>query len=224
MDKIYISKCDEEKLFDWRDEHKNLVRNYKASTKKVKYVLNYEAKNPIIITVIDSGKDRVDFTITQQGKRLDSFRYDRYTWGVSESWNAIKETEEERTVRIGARQEAISIHCSTQALLNNRRIAERNSEQEIRWSVAKTTGKTEIKDTAKKKSKRNNIIKISDALYTPVEAYAKSFHNYTKPTREISVRGHYRHYKSGKTIWIEEYKKNSGKSKKSRHKEYKLDL
>ena len=75
MDKIYISQDGENKLFRWRDEHKNLVRNYKASTKKVKYVLLYETNNPIIITVIDSGEARVDFTVTRQGKRLDAFRY-----------------------------------------------------------------------------------------------------------------------------------------------------
>ena len=55
MDKIYISQDEENKLFQWRDEHKNLVRNYKASTKKVKYILFYEMNNTIIITVIDGG-------------------------------------------------------------------------------------------------------------------------------------------------------------------------
>lgn len=70
--------------------------------------------------------------------------------------------------------------------------------------------------------KKDNIIKISDIIYTPVEANTRGFRNYTKPTREISVRGHYRHYRSGKTIWIDGYKKNTGKDKKS--KKYNLDL
>lgn len=68
MDKIYISQDGESKLFRWRDEHKNLVRNYKASIKKVKYILLDETNNPVIITVIDSGETRVDFTITRQGE------------------------------------------------------------------------------------------------------------------------------------------------------------
>ena len=77
MDKIYISQDGENKLFRWGDENKNLVRNYKASIKKVKYILLDETNNPVIITVIDSGEARVDFTITRQGKRLDFFRYER---------------------------------------------------------------------------------------------------------------------------------------------------
>ena len=34
------------------------------------------------------------------------------------------------------------------------------------------------------------------------------------------VRGHYRHYKSGKVVWIEEYQKGTGKAEKG--KTYKL--
>ena len=34
MDKIYISQDGENKLFRWRDEQKNLVKNYKAKKKK----------------------------------------------------------------------------------------------------------------------------------------------------------------------------------------------
>ena len=91
MDKIYISQDGENKLFRWRDENKNLVRNYKTSTKKVKYILFHETSNPIIITVIDSGEARVAFTITRQGKRLASFRYDRYNMTVNETWHTQKE-------------------------------------------------------------------------------------------------------------------------------------
>ena len=107
MDKIYISKGEENKLFQWRDEHKNLVRNYKASMKKVKHILFYEMNNPIIITVIDSGESRVDFTITRQGKRLDAFRYDRYRMTVNETWHTLKEPKAVKEAKSAGRQEAI---------------------------------------------------------------------------------------------------------------------
>lgn len=219
MDKIYVSQDEENKLFRWRDEHKNLVRNYKASTKKVKYILLYETNNPIIITVIDSGEARVDFTITRQGKRLDSFCYDRYKMTVNEKWYALKEPKAVKEAKSAGRQEAISIHASTQALLNYRQRIEVDKKQEFRETVAKMVERIEDKE---RKKNKNNIIKISDIIYTPVETSTRGFRNYTKPTREISVRGHYRHYRSGKTIWIDEYKKNAGKDKKS--KKYDLDL
>lgn len=219
MDKIYISQDGENKLFRWRDEHKNLVRNYKASTKKVKYILLYEMNNPIIITVIDSGEARVDFTITRQSKRLDSFRYDRYKMTVNEKWYALKEPKTVKEAKSAGRQEAISIHASTQALLNYRQRIEVNKKQDFRETVAKMVERIEDKE---RKQKKDNIIRISDIIYAPVEASTRGFRSYTKPTREISVRGHYRHYRSGKTIWIDGYKKNTGKDKKS--KKYNLDL
>ena len=219
MDKIYISQDGENKLFRWRDEHKNLVRNYKASTKKVKYILLYETNNPIIITVIDSGEARVDFTITRQGKRLDSFRYDRYKMTVNEKWYALKEPKSIEEVKSAGRQEAISIHASTQALLNHRQRIEVDKTQEFRETVTRIVERIEDKE---RRQKKDNIIRISDIIYTPVEASTRGFRSYTKPTREISVRGHYRHYRSGKTIWIEEYKKNAGKDKKP--KKYNMGL
>ena len=219
MDKTYISQDGENKLFQWRDDHKNLVRNYKASTKKVKYILFYEMSNPIITTVIDSGEARVDFTITRQGKRLDSFRYDRYRMTVDETWHTLKEPKAVKEAKSAGRQEAISIHASTQALLNHRQKIEVDRKQEFRETVTRIVERIEDKE---RRQKKDNIIKISDIIYTPVEAPTRGFRNYTKPTREISVRGHYRRYRSGKTIWIDEYKKNAGKDKKS--KKYDLDL
>lgn len=219
MDKIYISQDGENKLFRWRDEHKNLVRNHKASIKKVKYILLDETSNPVIITVIDSGEARVDFTITRQGNQLDSFRYDRYRMTVDEIWHTLKEPKSIKEVKSAGRQEAISIHASTQALLNYRQRIEVDKKQEFRETVAKKVERIEDKE---RKKNKDNIIKISDIIYTPVEASTRGFRSYTKPTREISVRGHYRHYRSGKTIWIDGYKKNTGKDKKS--KKYNLDL
>ena len=178
MDKIYISQDGENKLFRWRDEHKNLVRNYKASTKKVKYILLYETNNPIIITVIDSGESRVDFTITRQGKRLDSFRYDRYKMTVNEKWYALKEPKTVKEAKSDGRQEAISIHASTQALLNHRQRIEVDQGQEPGEDVKSIVEKVKSKERIQKK---DNTIKISDIVYTPVEAPTRGFRNYTKP-------------------------------------------
>lgn len=36
---------------------------------------------------------------------------------------------------------------------------------------------------------------------------------YTRPTESFGVRGHYRHYKSGKTVWVHPYTKGSGDRK-----------
>ena len=102
---------------------------------------------------------------------------------------------------------------------NHRQRIEVDKKQEFRETVTRMVERIEDKE---RRQKKDNITKISDIIYTPVESHTRGFRNYTKPTREISVRGHYRHYRSGKTIWIDEYKKNAGKDKKS--KKYDLDL
>lgn len=43
-----------------------------------------------------------------------------------------------------------------------------------------------------------------------------------KPNHEFRVRGHYRHYKSGKVVWINEFEKCKGKGNKATKKTYKL--
>lgn len=154
-----------------------------------------------------------------RGKRLDSFCYDRYKMTVNEKWYAMKEPKTVKEAKSAGRQEAISIHASTQALLNHRQKIEIDRKEEFRETVARIVERIEDKE---RKQKKDNIIRISDIICTPVEASTRGFRSYTKPTREISVRGHYRHYRSGKTIWIDEYKKNTGKDKKP--KKYNLDL
>ena len=44
--------------------------------------------------------------------------------------------------------------------------------------------------------------------------------HYTKPDHEVSVRGYYRHYKSGKTVWVRPSVRYKGKNKQP--KEYEL--
>lgn len=34
----------------------------------------------------------------------------------------------------------------------------------------------------------------------------------------FTVRGHYRHYKSGKVVWVSEYKKGTGKMRRKTYK------
>lgn len=51
----------------------------------------------------------------------------------------------------------------------------------------------------------------------PVKATAAEKRNYTKPDHEVNVRGYFRHYKSGKQVWIEpytRYKEKGGRQSK----------
>lgn len=42
--------------------------------------------------------------------------------------------------------------------------------------------------------------------------------SHASPRGIFTVRGHYRHYKSGKVVWVAEYKKGTGKKKSKTYK------
>ena len=70
------------------------------------------------------------------------------------------------------------------------------------------------KRPTKRKSKRTTYIlrSINGAL----SAVPRGSH--ASPRGIFTVRGHYRHYKSGKVVWIAEYKKGTGKRKSKTYK------
>ena len=74
-----------------------------------------------------------------------------------------------------------------------------------------------INSRAKPVSKRQGITYI---IHTSkdgrISARVKGGH--ASPSGVFSVRGHYRHYKSGKVVWIAEFKKGEGPKKRKTYK------
>lgn len=222
MDKIYISQEGEEKLFKWRDEHKEIVRNYVPAIKKTKYILENE-KLKIIITVIDNNSNLVEFTITQAGERLERFCWNRHTWKIERQKPS---RISDKSVSDEVKNSAISIHCSVQALLSNPEYeyAMKPSKEILRDNVCNIIDEAVRKECYKVRN-HNRKISISDIMtkYYPDENKIDGKQTIRrKCSHEFNVRGHYRHYKSGKVVWIDEYRKNVGNEKKS--KAYRLDL
>lgn len=222
MDKIYISQAGEEKLFQWRDAHKEIVRNYIPAIKKTKYILE-NGKLKVIITVIDNNSRLVDFTITQAGERLERFCWNRHTWKVERQKPSRIAT---KAVSDEVKNSAISIHCSVQALLSNSEYeyAVKSSKEILRDNICDMVDDAVMNDCCKINN-HNRKISISDIItkyYSSNDEPGRKRIIQNKCDHEFNVRGHYRHYKTGKVIWINEYKKNVGNKKRS--KSYCLDL
>lgn len=222
MDKIYISQAGEEKLFQWRDAHKEIVRSYIPAIKKTKYILE-NGKLKVIITVIDNNSHLVDFTITQAGERLERFCWNRHTWKVERqkpSKIAAKAVSDE------VKNSAISIHCSVQALLSNPEYEyiENQRKEVLNDDIGDMVDKL-IRKKYPKINNHNRKISISDIITkycSDSDEPKRKRIIQNKCSHEFNVRGHYRHYKTGKVIWINEYKKNVGNKKRS--KSYCLEL
>lgn len=82
-----------------------------------------------------------------------------------------------------------------------------------------------------KQKKKGRVAKrpqpLISRVYLLTDFHAEDLHgaetmkrHYTKPDHEVSVRGYYRHYKSGKTVWVRPSVRYKGKNKQP--KEYEL--
>lgn len=93
-------------------------------------------------------------------------------------------------------------------------------------STEKRVTKRPIKQKKKGRAAKRPQPLIS-RVYLLTDFHAEDLHrpemvkrHYTKPDHEVSVRGYYRHYKSGKTVWVRPSIRYKGKNKQP--KEYEL--
>ena len=77
------------------------------------------------------------------------------------------------------------------------------------------------KKSGKGKKAKNRIVKITTKKYVFDKKYVPSGAKRVKRVFSWSVRGHWRHYKSGKTVWINPYTKGNKDAEKI-EKEYRL--
>ena len=107
-------------------------------------------------------------------------------------------------------QAVLTVYCSIMALM-----AYGRREVEPQDTIPEHGPKSSpSKRPTKRKSKRTTYIlrSISGAL----SAVPRGSH--ASPSGIFTVRGHYRHYKSGKVVWVAEYKKGTGKQKGKTYK------
>lgn len=89
-----------------------------------------------------------------------------------------------------------------------------NDDAKVEYELsAQTTPQTSSRSYSKSKRKHNGITYV----FQKRQSISKGGHH-ASPKGEFSVRGHYRHYKGGKVIWIAQFKKGSGKHKDKHYK------
>ena len=105
---------------------------------------------------------------------------------------------------------------SVMSYINNseREIVEESTKKEV--EVVRRKGK-------KPKRKYNSVISVGGIrkIYEN-RVRTGDVRKYKKPEFAVHVRGHYRHYKSGKVVWISPHEKYKDKKKKNIEKTYKI--
>ena len=207
MDKIMIGNADLQFLLEWRDQHKDLVRLGVCPIRSVKLEF-YDSR--YIITAIRDGEN-LTFRISQNGVSIGKLIFRITDKGLCYlTKNTTKLSPEDR-------QSVLTVYCSAMAFIVFGRDTVDIPPAEIK---SHTSYKPIVKPSAvkktNKKTKRKGIVYILSRSGNKPRFTVKGLHN--KPNGIFNVRGHYRHYSSGKVIWISEYTKGTGKKKNKSYK------
>lgn len=198
MDKIKLSTEDIEFILKWRDEHKDLVRFGATPLKAVKIVC-YETG--YTITAVKDGKV-LSLGINQNGKSLGKLVFDTESGGNGMyvmTKNTTKLSDEDK-------QTVVTVYASTMALLVFGRSTISRNENKVRIMTQPKNN-----NNRPHKSKTSGYTYILNICGKEPTLMPKGTHR--SPNVEFSVRGHFRHYRNGKIIWIKEYVKGTGNKK-----------
>lgn len=202
MNKILLSTEDIEHILKWRDNHQDLVRhNLYFPFEAIKIICK---DNGLTITVINKNNN-IEMTITINSHNIGKL----YFTILSNGFFDLK--KQKGNMSVENIQDIVTCYASLMAyiLYNKDTVAESNPQPKTESNNKKS------KTTSKKKHKNNTITYILNRSYNNINTHK----HHKSPEGIFSVRGHYRKYKNGKTVWIKEYKKGEGKQK---NKIYKL--
>ena len=208
MNKLILSNDDIEFLLKWRDEHKNLVRMNMSPLNAIKIICQ---DSGYTITGI-RGKSELSLNISRNGKSLGKLTYHLIEGGMFRLIkNKTKLSEEDQ-------QSCLTVYASAMALLLFGRSTVDFEQGEIRRTkqIAKTPTKRKIKSAKTYNKTQPNITYILHRESS--EPYISIRGSHRSPRGEFSVRGHFRHYKDGKVVWINQYIKGTGKPKSTTYK------
>lgn len=208
-DRIILSVEDVEFILKWRDENKDLVREMAVPLKSVKLVF---PDSGFEFTAIATG-NKFKFYVNQNGKRFGNVEFERLGEGKCKiSKDRIKELGEDE------KQTVLTVYASTMAFLlhggSDDVIKRENDEVEIKSDGSSVIGEKGSTNGRKRKSSSTTYIlrRSGNTAQMAVRGSHRS------PAMSFGVRGHYRHYKSGKVVWINEYVKGKGEKKDKTYK------
>lgn len=231
MDRCILTENDVTFLMEWRDEHKNEVRSFPMPMKSilievsdiqlnlkcireddiVKIGLNFE-KLPI-------GNVRFKLLPTLGAYQIITRPTEKSSKIFKKSFGGKKVLQQNflETMLTGEGIKSIgAIYFALMALMvygpHSMPVTEPKERKEP--AQKRSTSQKAQKGTQKTSStsvtyilhrKGNTACVVSQGKRGPI-------------LKEFSVRGHFRHYKSGKVVWVNEYKKGTGKKAKKLYK------
>ena len=200
MDKILLSSKDIETLLLWRDQHKELIRRNAAPFKGI--ILEFPETNIIIKAYNDAGK--IAFYLQVNGQKAGKITGRQLPGGLLQvKKNTTKLSSDDV-------QSIITVYASLMAL-----IVYHNPEAAAAAKKARQERPEKTKNGQERR--KNSITYLLKHSGSGPRIQQRGQHS--NPAGVFTVRGHYRHYKDGRSVWIKPYKKGTGDQK---NKIYKL--
>lgn len=198
MDKVILTVEDIERLLAWRDQHQAEVRSHPAPLKAVEIVMPH---NGYRIKGIRDGQ-KLMLHLNQGGQQLGNCEFVHRADGL---WAS---TKNRMKVSGDDLQSVLTVYCSLMALMAYGR-AEVGADEEPQDAPAERPKSRGSKRPPRKPVKHTTYIlrKVNGTLLAAPRG------SHASPRGIFTVRGHFRRYKSGKVVWIAEYRKGDGKRK-----------
>lgn len=207
MNKVILSSDDLVFLLRWRDEHKDLVRRLECPMRAVvitcpdtKMSIKAVRKGNLLETLIKRNEDRVGKVVFEISDR-----------------GLVKVKRADKDIRTDDIQSVLTVYASLMALFvyGNEKAVSAPVESAVSKTIRSPSG---VKGDPKV---RKNVVRREHTVYIlkgTGEPRLVSQNSHSSPQGEFSVRGHYRHYRNGRVVWISEYVKGKGKAKAKTYK------
>ena len=209
MDKFIMTQTDMENLFEWKNKHMNLVRQNNVPIKAIEVILK---ENKLQLKYVRN-EDKITVYCTVDNKQR--FKYELQVL-FNSKYQVIKSPKDVFFGEMGFITDIATLYFALMALMvyGNE---DKYSAEELAYIHQHKAELMEKSQSQHKHNKGKNIVyllqrdKNGKLVYRP-----QGSHN--SPKGIFSVRGHLRHLKTGKVVWVKEYKKGTGKHKNKTYK------
>lgn len=203
LDSISITSADVNMLFEWKENHKEYVRDFNPVMNEGLIDIT---DGPHKQTFKDDGISvtyMVYHEVGKSSKLVHSLAWNKDTRvGVTTFSTLDKKIEDDFNNSV------ISIHAILMAYMEY--YFDKKEYVDLKAVDRKETRKYVEKETRKKV---NKVVKIKQKKYTVSaneESAKRDTRRYERSTEQWSVRGHWRETKTGKRVWIKGHSKGDG--------------
>ena len=191
MDTIILHSQDVETLLTWRDHNADLVRRNPAPFKGI--ILEFPDTNIIIKAYNDAGK--ITFYLQVNGQKAGKITGRQLPGGfLKVKKNTTKLTGDDI-------QSIITVYASLMALIVYHKPEPAAAAAEQRQERPKKANNGQER-------RKNGVTYLLKHSSSGPRIHPRGHHS--SPAGVFTVRGHYRHYKNGRSVWIKPYKKGTG--------------